>query len=128
MQVSEAESVVMEVLWDAEAGGRSPLPADEVVAALAQRQDWQEATIKTLLNRLLKKGAIRASKDGRRYLYTPVLSRQAWLMDESEGLLQRLFDGRVAPLVAHFSRQRKLSPNDVADLRKLLEELDDGKP
>ena len=45
-----------------------------------------------------------------------------------EGLLQRLFDGRVAPLVAHFSRQRKLSPNDVADLRKLLEELDDGKP
>ena len=128
MQVSEAESVVMEVLWDAEAGGRAPLPAEEIVAALAERQDWQEATIKTLLNRLLKKGAIRAAKDGRRYLYTPVLSRQAWLMDESEGLLQRLFDGRVAPLVAHFSRHRKLGPKDVADLRKLLEEIDDGKP
>ena len=128
MQVSEAESVVMEVLWEAEAGGRSPLPAEEVVAALAQRQDWQEATIKTLLNRLLKKGAIQASKDGRRYLYTPVLSRQAWLMDESEGLLQRLFDGRVAPLVAHFSRHRKLGTKDIAELRKLLEEIDDGKP
>jgi len=128
MQVSEAESVVMEVLWDAEAGGRSPLPAEDVVAGLAQRQDWQEATIKTLLNRLLKKGAIKASKDGRRYLYTPVLSRQAWLMNESEGLLQRLFDGRVAPLVAHFSRHRKLGPKDVAELRKLLEEIDDGKP
>lgn len=128
MQVSEAESVVMEILWAAEAGGRAPLAAEDVVAALARRQDWQEATIKTLLNRLLKKGAIRASKDGRRYLYTSVLSRQAWLMDESEGLLQRLFDGRVAPLVAHFSRQRKLSPKDVAELRKLLEELDDGKP
>lgn len=128
MQVSEAESVVMEVLWDAEAGGRSPLPAEDVVAALAQRQDWQEATIKTLLNRLLKKGAIKASKDGRRYLYTPVLSRQAWLMNESEGLLERLFDGRVAPLVAHFSRHRKLGPKDVAELRKLLEEIDDGKP
>ncbi|MGN6113298.1 MAG: BlaI/MecI/CopY family transcriptional regulator [Luteimonas sp.] len=128
MQVSEAESVVMEVLWGAEAGGRAPLAAEDVVSALAQRQDWQEATIKTLLNRLLTTGALRASKDGRRYLYTPVLSRQAWLMDESEGLLQRLFDGRVAPLVAHFSRQRKLSPKDVADLRKLLEEIDDGKP
>lgn len=128
MQVSEAESVVLEVLWEAEAGGRAPLPAEDVVAALARRQDWQEATIKTLLNRLLKKGAIRASKDGRRYLYAPVLSRQAWLMDESEGLLQRLFDGRIAPLVAHFSRHRKLSRNDIAELRKLLEELDDGKP
>jgi predicted transcriptional regulator len=127
MQVSEAESVVMEVLWEAEAGGRSPIPAEDVVAALAQRQDWQEATIKTLLNRLLKKGAIRASKDGRRYLYTPVLSRQAWLMDESEGLLQRLFDGRVAPLVAHFSRHRKLSRKDIAELRKLIGEIDDGK-
>ena len=128
MQVSEAESVVMEVLWGAEAGGRAPLAAEDVVAALAQRQDWQEATIKTLLNRLLKKGAIQASKDGRRSLYAPVLSRQAWLMDESEGLLQRLFDGRVAPLVAHFSRHRKLGPKDVAELRKLLEEIDDGKP
>ena len=128
MQVSDAESVVMEVLWDAEAGGRGAVAAEDVVAVLATRHDWQEATIKTLLNRLLKKGAIRATKDGRRYLYTPVLSRQAWLMDESEGLLQRLFGGRVAPLVAHFSRHRKLSPKDVAELRKLLEELDDGQP
>ena len=127
MQVSEAESVVMDVLWEAEAGGRAPLAAEDVVAALARRQDWQEATIKTLLNRLLKKGAIRAAKDGRRYLYAPVLTRQAWLMDESEGLLQRLFDGRVAPLVAHFSRHRKLNANDIAELRKLLEEIDDGQ-
>lgn len=124
MQVSEAESVVMEVLWTAEAGGRAPLAAEDVVAALAERQDWQEATIKTLLNRLLKKGAIKASRDGRRYLYTPVLSRQAWLLDESEGLLQRLFDGRVAPLVAHFSRHRKLDRADIAALRKLIEEID----
>ncbi|MCJ0825524.1 BlaI/MecI/CopY family transcriptional regulator [Luteimonas sp. 50] len=124
MQVSEAESVVMEVLWTAEAGGRAPLAAEDVVAALADRQDWQEATIKTLLNRLLKKGAIKASRDGRRYLYTPVLSRQAWLLDESEGLLQRLFDGRVAPLVAHFSRHRKLDRADITALRKLIEEID----
>ncbi len=124
MQVSEAESVVMEVLWGAEAGGRAPPAAEDVVAALAQRQDWQEATLKTLLTRLLKKGAIRASKDGRRYLYTPVLSRQAWLMDESEGLLQRLFDGRAPPLVAHFSRHRKPSRKDIDELRRLIEELD----
>lgn len=120
MQISEAESVVMDVLWR-----RHPLAAEDVVAALSERQDWQEATIKTLLNRLLNKGAVCAEKQGRRYLYAPVLKREDWVQEESQGLLQRLFDGRVAPLVAHFSEQRKLSRKDIAELRKLLEELDD---
>ena len=121
MQISEAESAVMDVLWR-----QQPLAAEDVVAALAESRQWQEATIKTLLNRLLKKGAIRARKDGRRYLYSPVLQRQAWVLGESQGLLERLFDGRVAPLVAHFSEHRKLSRKDIAELRKLLEEIDDG--
>ena len=120
MQISEAESAVMEVLWRSH-----PLGADEVVAALARSRDWQEATIKTLLNRLLNKGAIAAERDGRRYRYTPVLAREEWLLDESRGMLERLFDGRVAPLVAHFSQHRKLSRKDIADLRKMLEKLDD---
>ncbi|MEF9977267.1 MAG: BlaI/MecI/CopY family transcriptional regulator [Thermomonas sp.] len=120
MQISEAESVVMDVLWL-----RSPLAAEDIVAALAGSRDWQEPTIKTLLNRLLNKGAISAEKDGRRYLYAPILQRDAWVQGESESLLQRMFDGRVAPLVAHFSEQRKLSRKDIAELRKLLEELDD---
>ncbi|MGY1423966.1 BlaI/MecI/CopY family transcriptional regulator [Lysobacter sp. A289] len=121
MQISEAESIVMDVLWR-----QQPLAAEDVVVALAEGRQWQEATIKTLLNRLLNKGAIAAEKDGRRYLYTPVLKREDWLIDESESLLDRLFGGRVAPLVAHFSEHRKLSPKDVAELRKLLEEIDDG--
>lgn|SRR5688500_12015686 len=120
MQISEAESLVMDVLWR-----RHPLSAEEVIAALADSQQWQEATIKTLLNRLLNKGAVRAEKDGRRYLYAPVLKREDWVMGESRSLLDRLFGGRVAPLVAHFSEQRKLSRKDIADLRKLLDELDD---
>ena len=120
MQISEAESVVMDVLWRTH-----PLGAEDVVLALADRRDWQEATIKTLLNRLLNKGAISAAKEGRRYLYSPLLRREDWVLGESRGLLDRLFDGRVAPLVAHFSEQRKLSRKDIAELRKLLEELDD---
>jgi predicted transcriptional regulator len=122
MQISEAESVVMDILWT-----RSPLGADEVAAALADRRDWQEATIKTLLNRLLNKGAVEAVRDGRRYLYSPKIRREDWVLEESRGLLERLFDGRVAPLVAHFSAHRKLSRKDIAELRKLLEEIDDGK-
>ena len=120
LQISEAESAVMEILWR-----RSPLAAEEVVAALDKSQDWQEATIKTLLNRLLKKKAIRAEKDGRRYLYTPLLARADWVQTQSEGLLDRLFGGRVAPLVAHFSERRKLSRKDIAELKRLIAEIDD---
>lgn len=122
MQISEAESAVMQVLWQ-----RSPQTSDEVVAALAPSRDWQEATIKTLLNRLLKKGAVAVEKDGRKYLYSPALERDDWLMRESKSLLDRLFGGRVAPLVAHFSEHRKLGKKDIAELRKLIEGLDDER-
>lgn len=120
--ISEAESVVMEVLWQ-----RHPATAEEIIAALAGQQDWQDATVKTLLNRLLNKGAIRADKDGRRYLYAPVLQREDWLAEQSESLLDRWFGGRVAPLVAHFSKQRKLSARDIAELQALIEGMRDER-
>jgi BlaI family penicillinase repressor len=120
--ISDAESLVMDVVWR----GRSGMPAEEVIAALVSEQRWQEATIKTLLNRLLKKGALSASKDGRRYLYTAVLKRDQWVSSESTSMVERLFGGRVAPLVAHFGKHRKLSPADIAELKKLIEELGDG--
>jgi BlaI family penicillinase repressor len=120
--ISEAESVIMEVLWR-----MSPLATEEIVAALRDRQSWQEATIKTLLNRLLKKGAIKAHRDGRRYLYSPVLQREQWVSTESEGMLERLFNGHVAPLVAHFSKQRKLKKSDIAELKRLIADLDDER-
>ena len=120
MQISEAESIVMQVLW-----ARSPQAAEDVYAALSGRQDWQEPTVKTLLNRLLNKGAIQAEREGRRYLYSPVLAREDWLQSESEGLLDRLFGGRVAPLVAHFTERGRLGKKDIAELKKLVQELDD---
>jgi len=119
MAISDAESVVMDVLWR-----RAPQTADEVVAALAQSTDWQEPTIKTLLNRLLKKGVVAAERDGKRYLYRPLLKREDYVHSQSKTLLDRLFDGRVAPLVAHFSERRKLSKKDLAELKRLIGELD----
>jgi len=122
MAISDAESLVMEVLWE-----RSPMTAEDVVAALAESTDWREPTVKTLLNRLLKKRAIAADRDGRRYLYRPLLKRSDYIHDASVTLLDRLFNGRVAPLVAHFSERRKLSKKDIAELKRLIGELDDGK-
>ena len=112
----------MQSLWD-----KNPMCAEDVIAALSDQQDWQEATVKTLLNRLLKKGAIRAEKDGRRFLYSPVLKREQWINTESKGFLDRMFDGKIAPLVAHFSQQKKLSKQDLDELKRLVEELSNGK-
>ena len=117
LPISEAEAQVMEVLWQ-----QSPLATDEIAARLEGQQDWQLATIKTLLNRLLNKGAVAADKHGRRYLYRPLLQRADWVGSQSIGLLDRLFGGQLAPLVAQFSSQRKLSAADRAALQKLLEE------
>ncbi len=121
-QISEAESVVMHTLWD-----RSPRTAEEVVAAIGDERQWQISTVKTLLNRLLRKQAVTALKDGRRFLYSAALTRDQWLAGESGGFLDRLFDGRVAPLVAHFSSHRKLTPADLDELKALIRKLDDDK-
>lgn len=122
MRISTAESQVMKALW-----AKSPLSAEEIIAALPADQDWADATVKTLLNRLLKKDAIAADRDGRRFLYRPLVAQGDYVHAESQGLLDRLFDGRLAPLVAHFSQREKLSDQDVAELRRLLESIDDGK-
>ena len=101
------------------------MPTEAVVAALQSEQRWQEGTVKALLNRLLRKKAIHADKDGRRFLYSPVVSRDKWLLAESKGLLDRLFAGRIAPLAAHFSRQGELTKRDIADLKRLIAEIED---
>lgn len=115
--ISDAEAQVMELLWQ-----QQPQSAEDLAETLMVQQGWQLATVKTLLNRLLQKGAIAADKDGRRYLYRPVLQRADWVGSQSIGLLDRLFGGQLAPLVAQFSSQRKLSKADRAALKKLLEE------
>ncbi|QWT22275.1 BlaI/MecI/CopY family transcriptional regulator [Bacillus sp. NP157] len=117
--ITEAEAVVMVALWE-----QAPRSTEDILAAVGPAQGWQLGTVKSLVNRLLNKQAISAEQDGRRYLYRPMLSREDYISAESEGLLDRLFGGRVAPLVAHFSEHRRLSKKDVAELRKLLDELD----
>lgn len=117
--ISESESRVMQVLWQ-----QAPLPADDIVAALADANEWHEKTVKTLLNRLLRKGAITAARDGRRYLYSPVLQRDDWQAEESRSLLDRAFGGRLAPMLAHFSRHENLSDDDRRELRRLVEAID----
>ncbi len=122
MRISGAESLVLEALWRA-----SPRTADQIASEIASGQEWTEATVKSLLNRLLNKGAVAADRDGRRYLYRPLIARGDYVHAESRGLIDRLFEGRLAPLVAHFSERETLSPDDVAELKRLIAEIDDGR-
>lgn len=117
--ITEAESRVMDALWK-----KSPQSSEEIVNGLVEPTGWHEKTIRTLLNRLLGKGAISAEKAGRRYLYSPQLRREDWRKQESRSLLDRAFGGKIAPLLAHFSQHESLSPSDIAELRKLIDAIE----
>ena len=110
----------MEALWR-----RGPLAAEDLAQEVAS-QGWGDATVRTLIHRLIKRKAIRSEKIDGRIRYVPVLQRSDYLQAESQGLLDRLFEGRLTTLVAHFAERRALSPEDVQRLRHLLEESDDG--
>ena len=121
MHITSAESHIMEALWR-----RGPLTADELIEDPGKPQEWGAATVKTLINRLLKKKALKSERSDGRVRYQPLLARAEYVQSESQGLLDRLFEGHLTPLVAHFAESRKLKPEEVKRLRKLLEEMEDG--
>jgi predicted transcriptional regulator len=119
MRISSAESQIMEALWR-----RGPLATDEIVGEVGPANAWAEGTVRTLINRLVRKKAISGAKDGGRFAYRPLVERDSYVLSESRGLLDRLFEGEVTPLVAHFARHRALSAEDVKKLKALIAELD----
>ncbi|WP_454886877.1 BlaI/MecI/CopY family transcriptional regulator [Sphingomonas oryzagri] len=118
-RISEAELAVMEALWAA----ATPLTAQEVHERIGDAREWSDRTVKTMLGRLLAKGVLAHEEDGRRYLYRPAVQRAAYVAGESRRLIDRLFGGRAAPLVAHLAEGEGLSADDIADLEALLKDL-----
>ena len=118
MQISNSEHDVLDVLWT-----ESPLTVGQVVERCQSKRDWHENTIKTLLTRLLKKRAVRRSKDGRQYFYAPVVSREVVVTSAAESLLDRFFDGQMQQFVAHFAERRKLTKKDIRDMEAILEKV-----
>ena len=115
-KVSESEKKVMEVLWD-----ESPLSSSDVVERLAELS-WNEKTVKTFLARLVKKGALSYRQQGRQYLYSPVIAREEFMREESDGFLQKIFKGDMKQLLATFVNNEQLSQDELDYLKKLLEE------
>jgi predicted transcriptional regulator len=108
----------MEALWE-----RSPQTAADVCSAVCGKRGWSMPTVKTLLSRLVAKNAIATEPDGRRFLYSPLLAREAYIGGESRRLVDRLFGGRAAPLLAHLAEAEALSDEDIAEIERLLKEL-----
>jgi predicted transcriptional regulator len=117
-RISDAEHAVMEVLWD-----KSPLTAQEVVERVPAERGWSANTVKTLLGRLLAKNAIAHEEEGRRYLYRPLVEREDYVAGESRRLIDRLFGGKLTPLVAHLAERDQLTAQDIAEIEALLKDL-----
>lgn len=119
IEISNAELEVMKVLWH-----EAPLPAADIIARLQETSDWQAKTIKTLLSRLVQKGALDYQQQGRAYLYLPTIAQSDYQRHAGKHFVQRLFSGKVAPLVASFADADNLSQQDIAELKALLAKLE----
>ena len=115
--ISEAEWEVMKVIWDGH-----PASAKDVVGRLDGRRDWSPRTVKTMLNRLVRKGALLFKPEGKRYLYSPAISREECVRAESQSFLHRVFEGAAGPMLVHFVQNARLTGRDVEALRKILDE------
>jgi predicted transcriptional regulator len=117
-RASESEMQVLSALWD-----EAPQTAAELTTRIGKINGWTQATVKTLLARLVQKGAVTAEADGRRYLYRPAVERADAVGDESQRFVDRLFGGRVSPMIAHLAEREALSDTDIAEIEALLRRL-----
>ena len=117
LQISDAEWTVMEPVWAAGA-----CSAADVIKQLRTTQNWNHSTIRTLLARLVEKGALAYDVDGSRYIYRAAVSRERCVRQESRSFLEKAFGGDVAALVTHFVAEASLDQNQIEQLRQLLAE------
>ena len=115
-QISDAEWEVMKAVWAGQ-----PVPASDVVDQLGRERGWAPRTVKTMLNRLVAKGALAYEVQGKRFLYSAKVHRDACIRRESCSFLSRVFDGSVTPAVVHLLTHSKLSEDELKQLRRILD-------
>jgi BlaI family penicillinase repressor len=114
--MSPAEFEIMKIIWR-----KSSTTAREIIEALKNTHEWKPQTVKTLINRLLKKKALRYEKEGRNYRYWSLVDKKKCLEEESKSFVNQLFDGATGAMLMHFAKSSELSPKDVAELKTILE-------
>lgn len=119
--VSDAETEVLKQLWD-----ESPLTAQEIIDRLQGESSAHPKTVKTLINRLLKKGALGFHEQQRKYHYYPTINKADFYQIKTESFLDKFFDGELSPMVSFFSSRKKLNDREINELKKLIADLEDS--
>src|SRR5437763_7919890 len=115
-RISETEWELMRIIW-----AQAPCSAGEIVEALSRRDPtWHPKTVKTFLSRLVRKKALGFRKEGRAYLYRPLVEEKDCVDAASESFLERVFGGSLKPMLAHFVERKKLSEEESRELRRML--------
>jgi BlaI family penicillinase repressor len=117
IKISQAEWDVMAVAWR-----KAPVAASEVIEELGPKHDWQPRTVRTLLSRLVNKGALRSKFEGKRYLYEPKVSLEACVRHESRSFIERVFGGAPASMLINLVKQADFSPEEIKQLKQILSE------
>jgi len=115
--ISDAEYQVMKIIWSA----NGKINTNEVVEKLEESTSWKPKTIHTLLSRLVKKGALKYEKDGRVFVYTPLVAESEILAQENDSFLNRFYGGALNPMIVNLIEQDMLSDDDIAALRSILD-------
>ena len=115
IRITEAEWEVMAVVWE-----RAPAAASTVFEALERRKQWTLATVRTLLRRLVNKGALQQESEGKRYIYTPLISMAECARQESESFLDRVLGRAPSEAILHLVKRADLSKEDIQELRRIL--------
>lgn len=118
IRIPESELEIMKVLWE-----RSPQTLPEIVGNVRRVMPWEAVTVKTLLGRLVKKQFVRRSGSRRNYLYEPLVERAAVLKSSVRRFMDTMFDGAPGAMLSFFVRSGELSPEEIEELERTIEEL-----
>jgi len=122
IRITEAEWEVMAVVW-----ANAPVAASAVADILEAKKQWTLTTVRTLLRRLVDKGALSQKQEGKRYLYAPRVTMEDCVRRESESFLDRVLGRAPAATLVHLVERADLSKDEIQELRRILREKE-NKP
>jgi BlaI family penicillinase repressor len=120
-RISETEWEIMRIVWR-----RHPITAAQIIEQLTgQDSTWHPKTARTLLGRLVAKKALDYEHQGRLYVYRPLVKEEACVNAVSQSFLERVFGGSLQPMLAHFVQNKKLTPKEIVELKRILDDKED---
>jgi BlaI family transcriptional regulator, penicillinase repressor len=117
LNISDAEWEVMQIVWE-----RAPVPASDIVERLERKKQWHARTTRTLIDRLVRKRALRTELEGKRFLFWPKIGKEECVQKESHSFLERVFGDEPGAMLIHLVKQAKFKPEEIQELQRILEE------